>query len=148
MIRRPPRSTLSSSSAASDVYKRQHLEDVAITYDFYGVGPLSATFSTTPVTACLKSADYNAFPPPSSCTESSSAGDTFIFFLISALIGAVVGGVIVYWRTRTRFFAFLKFEEERRATVATEADAADGVEQEEGEGANATNTTRETRPAE
>eukprot|EP00656_Telonema_subtile_P020194 TRINITY_DN2134_c0_g1_i3.p1 TRINITY_DN2134_c0_g1~~TRINITY_DN2134_c0_g1_i3.p1 ORF type:complete len:148 (-),score=11.14 TRINITY_DN2134_c0_g1_i3:46-489(-) len=27
MIRRPPRSTLSSSSAASDVYKRQHLED-------------------------------------------------------------------------------------------------------------------------
>eukprot|EP00658_Telonema_sp_P-2_P011023 TRINITY_DN14193_c0_g1_i2.p2 TRINITY_DN14193_c0_g1~~TRINITY_DN14193_c0_g1_i2.p2 ORF type:complete len:103 (+),score=21.62 TRINITY_DN14193_c0_g1_i2:72-380(+) len=25
MIRRPPRSTLSSSSAASDVYKRQHL---------------------------------------------------------------------------------------------------------------------------
>eukprot|EP00658_Telonema_sp_P-2_P031215 TRINITY_DN23408_c0_g2_i1.p1 TRINITY_DN23408_c0_g2~~TRINITY_DN23408_c0_g2_i1.p1 ORF type:complete len:118 (+),score=43.88 TRINITY_DN23408_c0_g2_i1:124-477(+) len=27
MIRRPPRSTLSSSSAASDVYKRQHLTD-------------------------------------------------------------------------------------------------------------------------
>ena len=26
MIRRPPRSTLSSSSAASDVYKRQHLD--------------------------------------------------------------------------------------------------------------------------
>src|SRR5674536_259136 len=29
MIRRPPRSTLSSSSAASDVYKRQVLTDVA-----------------------------------------------------------------------------------------------------------------------
>eukprot|EP00658_Telonema_sp_P-2_P021628 TRINITY_DN1861_c0_g1_i1.p1 TRINITY_DN1861_c0_g1~~TRINITY_DN1861_c0_g1_i1.p1 ORF type:complete len:168 (-),score=41.93 TRINITY_DN1861_c0_g1_i1:186-689(-) len=28
MIRRPPRSTLSSSSAASDVYKRQDLDDV------------------------------------------------------------------------------------------------------------------------
>src|SRR5674536_214244 len=28
MIRRPPRSTLSSSSAASDVYKRQALEQV------------------------------------------------------------------------------------------------------------------------
>src|SRR5664279_6002162 len=27
MIRRPPRSTLSSSSAASDVYKRQRLDD-------------------------------------------------------------------------------------------------------------------------
>src|SRR5665648_279752 len=30
MIRRPPRSTLSSSSAASDVYKRQVLDDVAL----------------------------------------------------------------------------------------------------------------------
>src|SRR5665648_407524 len=30
MIRRPPRSTLSSSSAASDVYKRQAFEDVMI----------------------------------------------------------------------------------------------------------------------
>ena len=28
MIRRPPRSTLSSSSAASDVYKRQGINDV------------------------------------------------------------------------------------------------------------------------
>ena len=31
MIRRPPRSTQSRSSAASDVYKRQRLEDVAVT---------------------------------------------------------------------------------------------------------------------
>src|SRR5665648_9447 len=31
MIRRPPRSTLSSSSAASDVYKRQVLELVELT---------------------------------------------------------------------------------------------------------------------
>src|SRR5674536_5822 len=30
MIRRPPRSTLSSSSAASDVYKRQHVVGVSI----------------------------------------------------------------------------------------------------------------------
>eukprot|EP00658_Telonema_sp_P-2_P072777 TRINITY_DN6186_c0_g1_i13.p1 TRINITY_DN6186_c0_g1~~TRINITY_DN6186_c0_g1_i13.p1 ORF type:complete len:107 (+),score=19.66 TRINITY_DN6186_c0_g1_i13:127-447(+) len=30
MIRRPPRSTLSSSSAASDVYKRQVLESASI----------------------------------------------------------------------------------------------------------------------
>src|SRR5674536_136680 len=30
MIRRPPRSTLSSSSAASDVYKRQDIDDVAL----------------------------------------------------------------------------------------------------------------------
>src|SRR5664279_6483728 len=30
MIRRPPRSTLSSSSAASDVYKRQHLQRAAM----------------------------------------------------------------------------------------------------------------------
>src|SRR5674536_406012 len=34
MIRRPPRSTLSSSSAASDVYKRQELER---TIDPYGL---------------------------------------------------------------------------------------------------------------
>eukprot|EP00658_Telonema_sp_P-2_P014356 TRINITY_DN15460_c0_g1_i3.p1 TRINITY_DN15460_c0_g1~~TRINITY_DN15460_c0_g1_i3.p1 ORF type:complete len:100 (-),score=36.92 TRINITY_DN15460_c0_g1_i3:50-349(-) len=33
MIRRPPRSTLSSSSAASDVYKRQHLSR----YDWFKV---------------------------------------------------------------------------------------------------------------
>src|SRR5674536_204945 len=31
MIRRPPRSTLSSSSAASDVYKRQELTGAAVT---------------------------------------------------------------------------------------------------------------------
>src|SRR5664279_6512818 len=30
MIRRPPRSTLSSSSAASDVYKRQHMDTRAV----------------------------------------------------------------------------------------------------------------------
>src|SRR5664279_3757090 len=30
MIRRPPRSTLSSSSAASDVYKRQHLDEADV----------------------------------------------------------------------------------------------------------------------
>ena len=34
MIRRPPRSTLSSSSAASDVYKRQKVENVN-SDDFY-----------------------------------------------------------------------------------------------------------------
>src|SRR5664280_3282038 len=33
MIRRPPRSTLSSSSAASDVYKRQPLELADIEFD-------------------------------------------------------------------------------------------------------------------
>eukprot|EP00656_Telonema_subtile_P056551 TRINITY_DN9055_c0_g1_i4.p2 TRINITY_DN9055_c0_g1~~TRINITY_DN9055_c0_g1_i4.p2 ORF type:complete len:105 (+),score=1.00 TRINITY_DN9055_c0_g1_i4:89-403(+) len=30
MIRRPPRSTLSSSSAASDVYKRQHTRSLVV----------------------------------------------------------------------------------------------------------------------
>ena len=35
MIRRPPRSTLDRSSAASDVYKRQvQVEDEVIPYDF------------------------------------------------------------------------------------------------------------------
>src|SRR5674536_215076 len=33
MIRRPPRSTLSSSSAASDVYKRQHCKQFADIHD-------------------------------------------------------------------------------------------------------------------
>src|SRR5665648_272961 len=33
MIRRPPRSTLSSSSAASDVYKRQQLEEAHVECD-------------------------------------------------------------------------------------------------------------------
>src|SRR5665648_1021683 len=32
MIRRPPRSTLSSSSAASDVYKRQHQHSLKVSY--------------------------------------------------------------------------------------------------------------------
>eukprot|EP00658_Telonema_sp_P-2_P043075 TRINITY_DN31030_c0_g1_i1.p1 TRINITY_DN31030_c0_g1~~TRINITY_DN31030_c0_g1_i1.p1 ORF type:complete len:180 (-),score=39.32 TRINITY_DN31030_c0_g1_i1:375-914(-) len=36
MIRRPPRSTLSSSSAASDVYKRQYLEDELYELDLHG----------------------------------------------------------------------------------------------------------------
>src|SRR5665648_1248735 len=35
MIRRPPRSTLSSSSAASDVYKRQHLLHIFRTLNFF-----------------------------------------------------------------------------------------------------------------
>ena len=33
MIRRPPRSTLSSSSAASDVYKRQAIDDARATLE-------------------------------------------------------------------------------------------------------------------
>src|SRR5664280_3905004 len=45
MIRRPPRSTLSSSSAASDVYKRQVLlGDADCTYDFRNLGPFMAKF--------------------------------------------------------------------------------------------------------
>src|SRR5664280_3747837 len=43
MIRRPPRSTLSSSSAASDVYKRQH----------YAKGTPSSSLSQTP-TGCKR----------------------------------------------------------------------------------------------
>eukprot|EP00658_Telonema_sp_P-2_P005437 TRINITY_DN12028_c0_g1_i7.p1 TRINITY_DN12028_c0_g1~~TRINITY_DN12028_c0_g1_i7.p1 ORF type:complete len:163 (+),score=65.93 TRINITY_DN12028_c0_g1_i7:114-602(+) len=45
MIRRPPRSTLSSSSAASDVYKRQfmHLYTVYWSVRPFGVGMLMAT---------------------------------------------------------------------------------------------------------
>src|SRR5664279_1847921 len=38
MIRRPPRSTLSSSSAASDVYKRQQLEGAVYTYEVTNKG--------------------------------------------------------------------------------------------------------------
>src|SRR5674536_115320 len=41
MIRRPPRSTLSSSSAASDVYKRQDLDADAIGTRAYGFGRLA-----------------------------------------------------------------------------------------------------------
>ena len=37
MIRRPPRSTLDRSSAASDVYKRQILYGNLRIYDVYGV---------------------------------------------------------------------------------------------------------------
>src|SRR5664279_6192894 len=37
MIRRPPRSTLSSSSAASDVYKRQELDAQVVRDDVAGV---------------------------------------------------------------------------------------------------------------
>ena len=36
MIRRPPRSTLQSSSAASDVYKRQEMEAWREMSDFFG----------------------------------------------------------------------------------------------------------------
>src|SRR5665648_25820 len=39
MIRRPPRSTLSSSSAASDVYKRQVKDKSPFHQFFYGVAP-------------------------------------------------------------------------------------------------------------
>src|SRR5664279_6515339 len=42
MIRRPPRSTLSSSSAASDVYKRSVFDDVAIQALSVSVHGLSA----------------------------------------------------------------------------------------------------------
>src|SRR5664280_3235396 len=38
MIRRPPRSTLSSSSAASDVYKRQRASQVVETASHIGIG--------------------------------------------------------------------------------------------------------------
>eukprot|EP00658_Telonema_sp_P-2_P024143 TRINITY_DN19688_c0_g1_i3.p1 TRINITY_DN19688_c0_g1~~TRINITY_DN19688_c0_g1_i3.p1 ORF type:complete len:101 (+),score=29.72 TRINITY_DN19688_c0_g1_i3:138-440(+) len=52
MIRRPPRSTLSSSSAASDVYKRQE----------YGGSEKGAMQR---VVLCLLAAPYtNAAPPP------------------------------------------------------------------------------------
>ena len=37
MIRRPPRSTLDRSSAASDVYKRQSLDTVYVTSDKFTV---------------------------------------------------------------------------------------------------------------
>src|SRR5664280_3922064 len=43
MIRRPPRSTLSSSSAASDVYKRQFVD----TFDGLVLKPLPATLAST-----------------------------------------------------------------------------------------------------
>src|SRR5665648_1219338 len=39
MIRRPPRSTLSSSSAASDVYKRQVVVHAVVGANGHGVGP-------------------------------------------------------------------------------------------------------------
>ena len=39
MIRRPPRSTLDRSSAASDVYKRQRWADAVIDRDRRGRGP-------------------------------------------------------------------------------------------------------------
>eukprot|EP00658_Telonema_sp_P-2_P045018 TRINITY_DN32913_c0_g1_i1.p1 TRINITY_DN32913_c0_g1~~TRINITY_DN32913_c0_g1_i1.p1 ORF type:complete len:115 (-),score=14.14 TRINITY_DN32913_c0_g1_i1:45-389(-) len=41
MIRRPPRSTLSSSSAASDVYKRQSSEWLAVWRAYTAAGSLS-----------------------------------------------------------------------------------------------------------
>ena len=48
MIRRPPRSTLSSSSAASDVYKRQGRDNVKLRADawVYGEVKSSCTFTT------------------------------------------------------------------------------------------------------
>ena len=96
----------------------ENLEDTAITYDFYGVGPLSTSFSAAASSECLKTSSYNSFPPPDSCESSSSAGNSFAFFLVSALIGAIVGGAIVYWRVRTQFFAFLAYEEKRRSAAA------------------------------
>src|SRR5664280_2200895 len=41
MIRRPPRSTLSSSSAASDVYKRQMLSDFGLAQSFDQVSSIA-----------------------------------------------------------------------------------------------------------
>src|SRR5665648_657842 len=44
MIRRPPRSTLSSSSAASDVYKRQNKTSISVTLEdeAYGIDEVVA----------------------------------------------------------------------------------------------------------
>ena len=64
MIRRPPRSTLSSSSAASDVYKRQ--EGVAVSLGLLGsvsgfikaFGSFSGLMDPTRLTAGLKEAYY------------------------------------------------------------------------------------------
>src|SRR5664279_4980434 len=47
MIRRPPRSTLSSSSAASDVYKRQMLSASAAVLRFFEIG-VSRDFVNAP----------------------------------------------------------------------------------------------------
>src|SRR5674536_280779 len=53
MIRRPPRSTLSSSSAASDVYKRQTLLPNGVAGPLYKIGSPSLLFSYATIIASL-----------------------------------------------------------------------------------------------
>src|SRR5680860_347195 len=64
MIRRPPRSTQSRSSAASDVYKRQ---------TFWVVIPLGLTQECMSAHQCQ---DHPEIPPDSRCHRSGELGQT------------------------------------------------------------------------
>src|SRR5665648_819498 len=82
MIRRPPRSTLSSSSAASDVYKRQSLNrlsrsssgEVAGAADGEVVGCPSGALSDEGVGPGPSEAAHPASRPATTSTTSSSRG--------------------------------------------------------------------------
>eukprot|EP00658_Telonema_sp_P-2_P059176 TRINITY_DN4790_c0_g1_i11.p1 TRINITY_DN4790_c0_g1~~TRINITY_DN4790_c0_g1_i11.p1 ORF type:complete len:456 (-),score=136.28 TRINITY_DN4790_c0_g1_i11:330-1697(-) len=69
MIRRPPRSTLSSSSAASDVYKRQ-ARSMASTYDLsYQVGQFLDSHLVMPILDFLD--EEKVYSDPADATKSS-----------------------------------------------------------------------------
>src|SRR5664280_3196653 len=75
MIRRPPRSTLSSSSAASDVYKRQkqyftNLGDIAI------ISSLTLCFAAAFIYCFIKGAAF----PTEEVTSPNIAFDYILFF--------------------------------------------------------------------
>src|SRR5664280_3839107 len=68
MIRRPPRSTLSSSSAASDVYKRQRFDNITVEGDTI----IKPTFTSTALTTGIINRPYS-YP----VTASGSPAPTF-----------------------------------------------------------------------
>ena len=87
MIRRPPRSTLSSSSAASDVYKRQHINIEKVSHQYetkQGMLPVLNDLSFS-----IKKKGFTAIVGPSGCGKST------ITRLVSGLIKPTEGSIFI-----------------------------------------------------
>src|SRR5664280_228033 len=99
MIRRPPRSTLSSSSAASDVYKRQHVFIATAFCIFLSTKPcfFKSCFTTCGV----------IFTPLELKASEIFSRLRFVHF-ISAFMGLPVYGDLKFQRKRHRFFPLFR----------------------------------------
>ena len=95
MIRRPPRSTLSSSSAASDVYKRQAIE---IMFNAVIVAAVAMSRYVTP--AALRVAPAST---DDAVAQMVLTGQVFAIFIVAVAAAEVALGlaiVIVVYRAR------------------------------------------------